>query len=415
MLPPRPHQLRQHLACLLHDVALLNALANELEVAPYTSKGSSPVNVSKSSSDEVPKTSSRVDMRDASSSSCSSSSLAAVEERRSDLQSSEPLALEAATSLQQSIESHLAPLVALLQGTLPWEEAAALNRMSERRLKTIRNRRWRRRRRQRTADALRKERERYDQADQEADEWRAREIAKDIARRKIEKMKNVAKQKAKEERQKLEEELELVLMVEKLQELRSLRIQRLKKQGCFFPEEDNRFVERVRAAVEEEERQAAAAADTSAAAAAIANAEEAGKAVVPMRVCTELQKSDIQNENLMDGFGEQLLSSKGQRDLVIAPTGQGRKENESTNITKHSLVQDGLPSEFYHYYHGSSADMGTLIEVRRTWDTFILPGGSRIPGHWLDPPPPADAVWASCLVNSDELDGLQQAGKIPKK
>jgi len=47
--------------------------------------------------------------------------------------------------------------------------------------------------------------------------------------------------------------------------------------GRFFPDEDNKFMERVRAAVEEEERQAAAAADTRAAAVAIASAAEAAK------------------------------------------------------------------------------------------------------------------------------------------
>jgi len=47
--------------------------------------------------------------------------------------------------------------------------------------------------------------------------------------------------------------------------------------GRFFPDEDDKFMDRVRAAVEEEERQAAAAADTRAAAAAIASAAEAAK------------------------------------------------------------------------------------------------------------------------------------------
>jgi len=47
--------------------------------------------------------------------------------------------------------------------------------------------------------------------------------------------------------------------------------------GRFFPDEDDKFMEKVRAAVEEEERQAAAAADTSAAAVAIASAAEAAK------------------------------------------------------------------------------------------------------------------------------------------
>jgi hypothetical protein len=54
--------------------------------------------------------------------------------------------------------------------------------------------------------------------------------------------------------------------------------------GRFFPDEDDKFMERVRAAVEEEERQAAAASDTSAAAAAIASAAEARKAVSTLSV-----------------------------------------------------------------------------------------------------------------------------------
>ncbi|KAM7267506.1 hypothetical protein ACFE04_009672 [Oxalis oulophora] len=88
--------------------------------------------------------------------------------------------------------------------------------------------------------------ERFNQADREADDWRAMEIAKDIAKRKMEKMKEIVKLKAKEERKKLESEyclmrphrcyssclqLELVLTVHKLQELCSLRIQKLKKKG----------------------------------------------------------------------------------------------------------------------------------------------------------------------------------------
>ncbi|RWV93786.1 hypothetical protein BHE74_00027038 [Ensete ventricosum] len=50
-------------------------------------------------------------------------------------------------------------------------------------------------------------REDYDKADQDADEWRAREIAKDMARRKVESMKEIAKLKSREERKKLESEV----------------------------------------------------------------------------------------------------------------------------------------------------------------------------------------------------------------
>lgn len=387
-----PHQLRHHLARLLDDVELLTAVTDELETvisvksaaaSSFKDKGEAPSN--------------GASMDDALSGSSFSSTLCKILEGKSfnELESVEALALESASTLQRSVCSQLAPLLAVLQGHSTWEEATALASMSTQRSKMLRNRKRRKKRRQLAAEALRKEREGYEQADLEADEWRAREIAKNIARRKIEKMKEVAKQKAKEERQKLERELELVLIVEKLQELRAIRIQRLKKQGSFFPEEDNRFMERVRAAVEEEERQAAAAADTSATAVAIANAEEAGKAAVSTGLHSEVQKLDAQ----IDQVGK---STSTEEHVDITPiTLQGSKDIDkaiSKVGTSNFSPQDALPAEFYHYYYGSSADMGTLIEVRRLWDTFILPGGSRIPGHWVQPPTPADSVWASCLV-----------------
>jgi hypothetical protein len=198
--------------------------------------------------------------------------------------SNELQAREAAAGLQQKVQRLLEPLQAALSGQGGWENAAAAAQLANKQLKIQRNRRWRQRKRQKIGKALQKEHEGYEEADRKADEWRAREIAKLIAKRKMEKMKEVAEKKAKEERARLEEELEMVLMVEKLQELRALRIQKLKKQGRFFPDEDDKFMERVRAAVEEEERQAAAASDTSAAAAAIASAAEARKAVSTLSV-----------------------------------------------------------------------------------------------------------------------------------
>eukprot|EP00249_Psilotum_nudum_P024443 c29183_g2_i1 orf=426-1367(-) len=306
----------------------------------------------------------------------------------------ESLVVTAAMALQQSVEIQLAPLAAVLQGTARWEDAAAVARLRDSQLKRRRNRRWRKSRRQRAAESLRKERERYDEADQEADEWRARQIAKEIARRKMEKMKEVAKRQAKEERQRLEEELELILIVEKLQELRSLHIQKLKRQGCFFPEEDNKFIERVRAAVEEEERQAVAAADTHSTAVAIAHAEEAGKVG---GLSNEKSQNQVDDRLSKEIECQKLHVVSREANNAIQKDCATTMGDESKNI-----VQDGyggLPPEFYHYYHGSSADMGTLIEVRRMWDTFIMPGGSRIPGHWIEPPPPADAVWASYLVD----------------
>ncbi|KAJ0796524.1 hypothetical protein HanPI659440_Chr04g0163181 [Helianthus annuus] len=96
-----------------------------------------------------------------------------------------------------------------------------------------RNKLWRKRKRQHAGEMLAKvvpEHERFNQVDQEGNEWRAREIAKETAKRKVEKMKEIAKQKANEEIRRLESELELLLIVEKLQELQSIS-QKLTKQG----------------------------------------------------------------------------------------------------------------------------------------------------------------------------------------
>jgi hypothetical protein len=64
---------------------------------------------------------------------------------------------------------------------------------------------------------------------------------------------------------------------------------------------------------------------------------------------------------------------------AVLPTEKNPAE-DGQDVTKEErgALQDGyggLPPELYHYYYGSHADMGTLIEVRRGWDAFIMPGG----------------------------------------
>ncbi|KAI3912039.1 hypothetical protein MKW98_007566 [Papaver atlanticum] len=88
-----------------------------------------------------------------------------------------------------------------------WEEKSEAVLLANKIQKCNRNKRWRKKKRKRVVEKLTKEGERFDQADQEADEWRAREIAKDIARCKVEKMKEIAKVKANEEPKKLESEV----------------------------------------------------------------------------------------------------------------------------------------------------------------------------------------------------------------
>lgn len=311
-----------------------------------------------------------------------------LEKNRIDLATQELRSLEGANALLSKLSAEVEPFRVLTDDTRQWEEKSVAVRFANKIQKHKRNKLWRKRKRKRVAEMVAKERELFDQANQEADEWRAREIAKDIAKRKVEKMKEIAKIKAKEERRKFESELELVLTVEKLQELRSIRIQKLKKQGHFLPEEDDKFIERVRAAVEEEERQAKAAAAASAAKDAIATAEDSRKVNQ-----SHGQPAEDLSSRLEDSQDRIFKSENAKSSKATVDTGkQGLEEPGAYD----SLAN--LPLEFYHYYHGSNTDMGTLIEVRRSWDAYIRPGGSRIPGHWVQPPPPADEIWASYLV-----------------
>ncbi|KAG1330363.1 putative U11/U12 small nuclear ribonucleoprotein 59 kDa protein-like [Cocos nucifera] len=220
----------------------------------------------------------------------------------------------------------------------------------------------------------------FEKADQEADEWRMREIAKDIARRKVEKMKEIAKLKANEEKRRLESELTvdfcyvilekhviflcLMFNLKLTAELHLLTTSSefsLHFSGHFLPEEDDKFLERVQAAVEEEERQAAAAADTNAAKDAIATAEESRKAIHS----GSSEANDVNHDK-----GEVIVN----QDKVGGIEGE-RSSDLDANLKSEQQKVEGqscgggydfvanLPFEFYHYYHGSSNDMGTLIEV----------------------------------------------------
>ncbi|CAN0913220.1 U11/U12 small nuclear ribonucleoprotein 59 kDa protein, partial [Linum grandiflorum] len=293
-----------------------------------------------------------------------------LEGRKIGLATQEHLSTCAANALMVKLRAQLEPLQYAMDETTPWEEKAASIRLSDRLLKSKRNKQWRKRKRKHVAEMHAKEHRRFVQADREADEWRGREIAKEAAQLKVESMNSIAKLKAKEERKKLESELELVLMVEKLQELRSLRIQKLKKQGHFLPEEDDKFLEKVQAAVEEEERLAQAAAETNAAKDAIASAEESRKTIHNHGSIPKEARGDDVNED------------KPNIDLVVDAVGSSIETFPSRGKGPESHSHGGafgsaanLPIEFYHYYHGSNNDMGTLIEVRRTWDAYIRPGG----------------------------------------
>lgn len=137
--------------------------------------------------------------------------------------------------------------------------------------------------------------------------------------------------------------------------------------GHFLPEEDDKFLEQVKAAVEDEERQAMAAADTDAAKDAIATAEVSRKTIKSHAPDSEELNSNISLDN---GKEDQKTESKNNTgSMVVANKESGKHGSEGPG----SSVAN-LPMEFYHYYHGSNTDMGTLIEVisKNTFGLFYF-------------------------------------------
>lgn len=144
-------------------------------------------------------------------------------------------------------------------------------------------------------------------------------------------------------------------------EQRGYLIHRCQYTGHFLPEEDDKFLDRVKAAVEEEERQSMAAADTDAAKDAIATAEESRKHI-------QTHQPDSQEPSVSNGGDTKIQEEKNEAvnervPKVVAPKESRKPE---TNVPGSGSAYNSvasLPMEFYHYYHGSSTDMGTLIEV----------------------------------------------------
>lgn len=131
--------------------------------------------------------------------------------------------------------------------------------------------------------------------------------------------------------------------------------------GHFLPEEDNKFLERVQAAVEEEERQALAAADTDAAKDAIATAEESWKTIQNQG---NFSKGPSNDNNEPEESKKQKTGSEDEEAFGAVDEKESSKEvseGQSSRGVYDYLAN--LPIEFYHYYHGSNNDMGTLIEV----------------------------------------------------
>lgn len=147
--------------------------------------------------------------------------------------------------------------------------------------------------------------------------------------------------------------------------------------GHFLPEEDDKFLEKVRAAFEEEERQAKAAAETDAAKDAIATAEESRKTIQSHRP----EPGDLHASTGADKVNQdQKTESKDKSDSTPVNEMEKGGPEGLGSASLHDSVAN-LPLEFYHYYYGSNHDLGTLIEVILANVLLIIYSCSRFAYH----------------------------------
>lgn len=128
--------------------------------------------------------------------------------------------------------------------------------------------------------------------------------------------------------------------------------------GHFLPDEDDKFLEKVQAAVEEEERQAAAAADTDAAKDAIVTAEGSWKTILGCSNEAIDANFNSGGGSLVHGCFHEVVSDRGPGMDANVEADSQKCEGE-VSAKGYDCVTN-LPFEFYHYYYGSSNDMPWL-------------------------------------------------------
>lgn len=134
--------------------------------------------------------------------------------------------------------------------------------------------------------------------------------------------------------------------------------------GHFLLEEDDKFLERVQAAVEEEERQTMAAAVEDAAKEAIATAVKSRKIIQGHGPDSKVVSG---NNGGNEESQEPTTQNENKRDSGVVTDEEFGKQGSEGQSHRHGYDGVGsLPIEFYHYYHGSNIDLGTLIEVIAT-------------------------------------------------
>ncbi|KAG9296884.1 hypothetical protein G9A89_006839 [Geosiphon pyriformis] len=177
------------------------------------------------------------------------------------------------------------------------------------------------------------------------DEWRTEWIAKELAFKREQARKENAEKRVEEAEAKKTQHKELSTILEKVKKLRDLRRQRLKREGHFFPEEDDEFFNKV----------------------------------ASLNDVMKIEEERLEKE----------------RDAAAK-----LKRNEAMDAGMKERDRERDP--LFEYWHQAEFHLDNLVSIRRQWDAYIVPpgtqGSTRIPPGFVIPSPPANYIWASCLA-----------------
>ncbi|RIB07804.1 hypothetical protein C2G38_397612 [Gigaspora rosea] len=178
------------------------------------------------------------------------------------------------------------------------------------------------------------------------DEWRTEWIAKELALKREQARKREAEKRVQEAEANRSKHRELSKLLDKVKKLRDLRRERLKREGHFFPEEDDEFFNKV----------------------------------ASLNDVMKIEEARLDQE----------------RNAAAE-----HKRNEAMDVVMKEREKERDP--VYEYWHQAEFDIDNLILIRRQWDAFLVApsttGSSCIPPSFVDPSPPANYVWASCLTH----------------
>ncbi|CAG8784855.1 5357_t:CDS:2, partial [Racocetra persica] len=182
------------------------------------------------------------------------------------------------------------------------------------------------------------------------DEWRTEWIAKELALKREQARKREAEKRVQEAEANRSKHRELSKLLEKVKKLRDLRRDRLKREGHFFPEEDDEFFNKV----------------------------------ASLNDVMKIEEARLDQE----------------RNAAAE-----HKRNEAMDVGMKEREKERDP--VYEYWHQAEFDIDNLISIRRQWDAFLVApgtiGSSCVPPSFINPSPPANYVWASCLTHVPAL------------